>query len=71
MLSAWVLTGWLEVPPDGGAIYAPHTSNGFIAPPRKNLPPISNGLLAKARMWQAQSKGGARWLERLAAAKEA
>jgi len=70
-LSMRVFTGWLEVPADGGAIYARHTSKGFIAPPRKNLLLISNGLLAKAGMWQARRKGEADRLERLAAAKEA
>ena len=56
-LSTRVFTGWLEVPADGAAIYATYTSKGFIAPPRKNLLLISNGLLAKAGMWQARRKG--------------
>jgi hypothetical protein len=53
------------------AIYAPHTSKGFIAPLRKNLLLISNGLLAKAGMWQARRNGEADRLARLAAVKEA
>jgi hypothetical protein len=69
-LSTRIFTGWLEVPPDGAAVYAPHTSKGFIAPHRKNLLLISNGLLAKAGMWQARRKGEADRLERLTAAKQ-
>lgn len=53
--------------PDGTATYAPHTSRGFVAPPRKNLLLISNGLFAKFGMWQAQRRGVARRLEQLAA----
>jgi len=44
-LSTRTFTGWLEVSP-GGAVYAPHTSRGFVAPPRKNLLLVLNGLLA-------------------------
>jgi len=55
------------VTPDGTATYAPHTSRGFVAPPRKNLLLISNGLFAKFGMWQAQRRGVARRLEQLAA----
>jgi hypothetical protein len=69
-LNTRVFTGWLEVPADGGATYAPHTSKGFIAPPRKNLLLVSNGLLAKAGIWQARRKGEAERLQRLAATKE-
>jgi hypothetical protein len=69
-LNTRVFTGWLEVRADGGAIYAPHTSKGFIAPPRKNLLLVSNGLLAKAGIWQARRKGEAERLQRLAATKE-
>jgi hypothetical protein len=67
-LSTRVFTGWLEVSADGGAVYAPHTSRGFVAPPRKNLLLVSNGLLAKAGMWQARRQGAADRLQRLAAA---
>jgi hypothetical protein len=66
-LNTRVFTGWLEVSADGGAVYAPHTSKGFIAPPRKNLLLVSNGLLAKAGIWQARRKGEAERLQRLAA----
>ena len=45
-LSTRIFTGWLEVTGDG-AVYAPHTAKGFVAPPRKNLLLVSNGLLAK------------------------
>jgi len=69
-LSTRVFTGWLEVSAEGDAVYAPHTSKGFIAPPRKNLLLISNGLLAKAGMWQARRKGEADRLARLAAAND-
>ena len=44
-LSTRTFTGWLEVSPDG-AVSAPHTSRDFVAPPRKNLLLVSNGLLA-------------------------
>jgi hypothetical protein len=66
-LSTRVFTGWLEVSPDGHAVYAPHTSKGFIAPPSKNLLLVSNGLLAKAGMRRARRRGEAARLERLAA----
>jgi hypothetical protein len=69
-LSTRIFTGWLQVAPGGDAVYAPHTSKGFIAPPRKNLLLISNGLLAKAGMWQARRKGEAERLQRLAAAQQ-
>lgn len=68
-LSTGVFTGWLEVAADGTAVYAPHTSRGFVAPPRKNLLLISNGLLAKYGLWQARRQGTARRLEQLAAGK--
>jgi hypothetical protein len=66
-LSTRTFTGWLEVAGDGTAVYAPHTSRGFIAPPRKKLLLISNGLLAKYGIWQARRHGTAARLERLAA----
>lgn len=66
-LATRVFTGWLEVGP-GGAVYAPHTSRGFVAPPRKNLLLVSNGLLAKAGSWQARRHGSAARLEQLARA---
>ncbi len=66
-LSTRIFTGWLEVTSDGTAVYAPHTSRGFVAPPRKKLLLVSNGLLAKYGMWQARRQGTAGRLERLAA----
>jgi hypothetical protein len=65
-LSTRIFTGWLEVA-DGRAVYAPHTSKGFVAPPNKNLLLVSNGLLAKAGLWRARRNGEAGRLERLAA----
>jgi hypothetical protein len=69
-LSTRVFTGWLEVSP-GGAIYAPHTSKGFVAPPRKRLLLVSNGLLAKYGLWQAGRQGTAARLAQLAREREA
>jgi hypothetical protein len=68
-LSTRIFTGWLEVTDDGAAVYAPHTSKGFTAPPRKKLLLVSNGLFAKYGMWQARRQGTAERLERLAASK--
>jgi hypothetical protein len=64
-LSTRVFTGWLEVSGDA-AVYAPHTSKGFVAPPSKNLLLVSNGMLAKYGLWQARRQGAAERLERLA-----
>jgi hypothetical protein len=69
-LSTRVFTGWLDVSPDG-AIYAPYTSRGFVAPPRKHLLLVSNGLLAKYGLWQARRQGTAARLARLASEREA
>jgi hypothetical protein len=66
-LATRVFTGWLDVPGDGAAVYAPHTSKGFVAPPRKNLLLVSNGLLAKFGLWQARRNGTAAKLAQLAA----
>ena len=55
-LSTRVFTGWLEVSGDE-VVYAPHTSRGFVAPPRKKLLLVSNGLLAKFGLWQARRHG--------------
>jgi hypothetical protein len=68
-LGTRTFTGWLEVAGDGSAVYAPHTSKGFMAPPRKKLLLVSNGLFAKYGMWQARRQGTAERLERLAAEK--
>ena len=66
-LSTRVFTGWLEVADDGSAVYAPHTGKGFVAPPRKKLLLVSNGLMAKYGMWQARRRGTAERLRQLAA----
>ena len=66
-LSTRIFTGWLDVTGDGAAVYAPHTSRGFVAPPSKKLLLVSNGLFAKYGMWQARRQGTAERLERLAA----
>lgn len=68
-LSTRTFTGWLEVTGDGAAVYAPHTSKGFVAPPRKNLLLVSNGLLAKFGIWQAHRQDTTLRLEQLAAEK--
>jgi hypothetical protein len=68
-LSTRTFTGWLEVTGDGAAVYAPHTTKGFVAPPSKKLLLVSNGLFAKYGMWQARRQGTAERLERLAAEK--
>jgi len=65
-LSTRVFTGWLDVSSDGTAVYAPHTSKGFVAPPRKKLLLVSNGLFAKYGTWQARRQGTAERLKRLA-----
>ncbi len=69
-LSTRTFTGWLEVGPDG-VIYAPHTAKGFVAPPRKKLLLVSNGLLAKYGLWQARRRGTAQRLEQLASERAA
>jgi hypothetical protein len=60
-------TGWLEVTDDGSAVYAPHTSKGFVAPPQKQLLLAGSGLLAKLRLRQAQRQGLLASLQRLTA----
>ena len=70
-LSTRIFTGWLDVTSDGAAVYAPHTSKGFIAPPSKTLLLVSNGLFAKFGMWQAQRQQTAERLEQLTAEKAA
>jgi hypothetical protein len=64
-LSTRIYTGWLQVSRDG-AVYAPHTSKGFVAPPSKNTLLVLNGLLAKFGLWQARRHGTAEHLQRLA-----
>lgn len=74
-LSTRVMTGWLSV--DGAhaaasgaaearpAMYAPHTSRGFVALPSKTLLLVGNGLLAKYGMWQARRNGSVERLQQL------
>ncbi|MDQ3936308.1 MAG: hypothetical protein M3340_16945 [Actinomycetota bacterium] len=54
-------TGWLTASPDG-ALYAPHTEQGFNAPSNKTLLLLVNGLLAKRGLRKARREGT---LERL------
>jgi len=51
---------------DGTAVYAPQTSKGFVAPPRKNLLLVTNGLMAKYGMRKARRDGVAERLQALA-----
>jgi hypothetical protein len=66
-LATRVFTGWLEVADDGTAVYAPHTAKGFVAPPRKNLLLVTNGLMAKYGLRQARRNGLVERLQALAA----
>jgi len=66
-LSTRTMTGWLEVGDHGDAVYAPHTSKGFAAPPAKDLLLVSNGLFAKYSLWQARRGGVLERLQRLQA----
>jgi hypothetical protein len=68
-LSTRTFTGWLEAGPDG-VVYAPHTTRGFVAPPRKKLLLVSNGLIAKYGLWQARRQGTAARLEQLASERD-
>ncbi|HEU5448607.1 MAG TPA: hypothetical protein VFW57_06305 [Acidimicrobiia bacterium] len=65
-LATRILTGWLDVTDDGEAVYAPHTSKGFMAPPRKHLLLVSNGLMAKVGYWRSSRSGAAERLRALA-----
>jgi hypothetical protein len=65
-LSTRVLTGWLDVADDGSAVYAPHTSKGFTAPPNKNLLLVTNGLVAKYGFRKARRSGVAESLQEAA-----
>ena len=60
-------TGWLSVD-ERGAVYAPHTEQGFRAPANKTLLLLANGLLAKRGLRKAERDGT---LERLRAASRA
>lgn len=68
-LATRTFTGWLQVADDGTALYAPHTSKGFVAPPSKKPLLVVNGLFAKYGLWQARRQGTAQRLEQLAAHK--
>ena len=57
-LAARQHTGWLEMG-EQGAIYAPHTENGFKAPPNKTLLLFFNGLLAKRGLRKARKQAAA------------
>jgi hypothetical protein len=59
-------TGWLDVVPGEGTVYAPHTSRGFVAPPQKDLLLAANGLLAKVRLRQARRRDVPAELARIA-----
>jgi hypothetical protein len=63
-LSTRMFTGWLNVTSEG-AVYAPHTSKGFMAPPAKDLLLVSNGLFAKYGMWRSKRMGLLDKLQRL------
>jgi hypothetical protein len=65
-LSTRSFTGWLRVSDDGTAVYAPHTSVGYTAPPKKRPLLVINGVMATLGLWRAQRSGTARELERLA-----
>jgi hypothetical protein len=69
-LSTRTFTGWLAVG-ENGAVYAPHTTRGFVAPPHKTTLLVINGLVAKYGLWQARRHGTAEHLERLAAERAA
>ena len=53
-------TGWLEVSPEGRAVYAPHTETGYKAPPNKTLLLLLNGALAKRGVRAARKAQTAR-----------
>lgn len=63
-------TGWLEVQ-GGEAIYAAHTSAGFVAPPIKTLQTFVNGVMAKQGIRKARRDGTLTELAALSAAKTA
>lgn len=63
-LASRIFTGWLDVTA-GGAVYAPYTAKGFIAPPRKKPLLVVNGLLAKYGIWHARRHDTAERLEQL------
>jgi hypothetical protein len=66
-LATRVLTGWLDVDGEGAAVYAPHTTKGFVAPPRRNVLLVSNGLLSKYGVRRARRDGVTQRLQALQA----
>lgn len=58
-LAARTHTGWLEGDESGGALYAPHTEAGFVAPAQKTLLLLGNGLLAKIGLRRARGAAAA------------
>jgi len=69
-LSTQILTGWLRSADDGTAVYAPHTSKGYTAPPHKDLLLVGNGLIAKVGNWKANRMGFAERIKMLAAQRQ-
>lgn len=65
-LATRTLTGWLDCAGNGQAVYAPHTSKGYAAPPVKTLVLVFNGLLAKWGYRRALRQRLPERLERLA-----
>jgi hypothetical protein len=55
-LTSRLHTGWLDTR-DGRAVYAPHSEQGFVAPPNKTLLLLANGLLAKRGVKKAKQEG--------------
>ena len=69
-LGTRTMTGWLEVDAEGNAIYAPHTSKGWNAPPIKTVLLVMNGLLAKVGYRRAVRNGVLEKLQRMDAAQD-
>jgi hypothetical protein len=66
-LATRVVTSWLDVAADGAAVYAPHTTKGFVVPPRRTLLLVSNGLLSKYGVRRARRTGVTERLQSLQA----
>jgi hypothetical protein len=58
-LEARTHTGWLEGDESGGALYAPHTEAGFVAPANKTLLLLGNGFLARQGLKRARREAAA------------
>ncbi len=69
-LGTRTMTGWLEVDAEGNAIYAPHTSKGWNAPPMKTVLLVMSGLLAKVGYRRAVRNGVLEKLQRMDAAQD-